>query len=92
MSENKDNEKNLPTIDFSTFILSLASTVQFHLGLIPNPTTNKTEKNLVLAKQTIDILGILKDKTEGNCSEDETNIFENLLSSLRMAYVECSKK
>lgn len=88
----KKDAKEIPPIDFPTFVLSLATSAQVHLGAIPNPASGKQENDLVLAKQTIDILGILKDKTKGNLSGDEDRLFEHVLFDLRMMYVEASKK
>jgi hypothetical protein len=83
----------MPEIDFSTFILSLSSSALLHLGLIENPHTKRIDRNLELAKQTIDILGMMKDKTKGNLSHDEDNLIENLLTDLRLKYVdEIAKK
>lgn len=83
----------MPEIDFSTFILSLSSSALLHLGLIENPHTKRLDRNLELAKQTIDILGMMKDKTKGNLSHDEDNLIENLLTDLRLKYVnEIAKK
>lgn len=79
-------------IDFSTFILSLATSAQVHLGAIPNPATGKQEKDLALAKQTIDILGVLEEKTKGNLAEQEGRLLQHLLFDLRMMYVEQNKK
>lgn len=81
----------LPEIDFPTFILSLATSAQVHLGVIPNPTTGKQEIDLPLAKQTIDILGVLDEKTKGNLSDEEARLLEHLLYDLRMMYVEKNK-
>ncbi len=77
----------LPDITFSSFIISLSSSALFHFGEIPDPITNKKLRNLPLAKQTIDILGILKMKTAGNLSKEESQLLENLLYDLRMRYV-----
>jgi len=82
-----------PNIDFSTFILSLTSNALLHLGLMENPFTKKVERNLPMAKQTIDIVSMLKDKAKGNMSKEEENLIENLLSDLRLKYVtEINKK
>jgi len=86
-----EEKQELPQIDFVTFILSLASSVQVHMGLMPNPGTGKMEKNLNLAKQTIDILGVLQEKTKGNLSQDEDKLLEGILYELRMKYVELNK-
>jgi hypothetical protein len=84
--------KKLPPMDFATFILSLATSAQVHLGAIPNPATGKQEQNLSLAKETIDLLDILKDKTKGNLTSEEDRLFEHVLYDLRMMYLERSKK
>ncbi len=76
-----------PEITFSSLIFSLSSTAFMHLGAIPDPNTGKTEKNLVLAKQTIDLLGVLREKTRNNLDSEEENLFDHLLYDLRMAYI-----
>jgi len=82
-----DNQEPTRTPDFSSFILSLSTQAMIHLGEIPNPITQKKEKNLDLAKQTIDLIGILKEKTKGNLTAAEEQLIENLLYELRMRYV-----
>lgn len=77
----------LPKIDFSTFALSINSSALVQLGLIEDPGTGQKTKNLPLAKQTIDILGMLEEKTSGNLTEDESHILKNILYELRMLYV-----
>lgn len=91
MTENDKSQANFE-INFSTFVLSLASSVQISLGLIPHPMTNKSETNLSSAKQTIDILGMLDEKTKGNLSKEEEQLMRQLLYELRMQYVEASGK
>ncbi len=76
-----------PEITFSSLIFSLSSTAFMHLGALPDPNTGKTEKNLPLAKQTIDLLGVLREKTRNNLDQEEDNLFEHLLYDLRMAYI-----
>lgn len=75
----------LPGIDFSTFILSLSTSVMVHLGEAPDPTG--AERNLELAKQTIDILGLLQEKTRNNLTDDETKLMDELLYDLRLRFV-----
>ena len=77
----------LPKINFATFIFSLNSSVLVQLGLIEDPATGKKTKNLPLAKQTIDILGMLEEKTRGNLTKDEENMLKNILYDMRMIYV-----
>lgn len=79
-------------IDFSTFIFSLATGALINMGLAPDPTTRKVEKNLEIAKQNIDLLGIIKDKTKGNLTNDENALLDNLLTEVRFRFVEASKK
>ena len=81
----------LPEISFSMFVLSLASSVLMHLGEMPDPYTNQAAANLPLAKQTIDILGMLQEKTKGNTDQEEENLLKGLLYELRMKYVAAVK-
>jgi hypothetical protein len=80
--------KPLPQITFPTFLLSLSTSVLMHLGLIPNPVSGQVEKDLALAKQTIDLLSLLKQKTQGNLDPEETQLLDSILYDLRMQYVE----
>lgn len=83
--------KKLPPIDFKIFVLSLASSAQIHMGAVPDPTTQKTAKNLDLARQTIDIITILNEKTKGNLTEEEGKLMEQILYSLRLQFIEAQK-
>lgn len=82
----------LPDMTFSAFVFSLGTSAMLHFGDFPDPVTKKAERNLEAAKQTIDILGILKDKTKGNLSDDEERLLDSLLYELRMRYVRESGK
>jgi hypothetical protein len=84
-------EETLPRVDFSTFILSLSHSALMHLGEAPNPETGKVEKNLALARQTIDLIGMLEEKTKGNLAGDEERLVGQILFDLRMRFVELSK-
>jgi hypothetical protein len=85
--EEDKTDFQLPKINFATFIFSLNSSVLVQLGLIDDPATGKKTKNLLLAKQTIDILGMLEEKTRGNLTKDEETMLKNILYDLRMIYV-----
>ena len=87
VSEEAEEDVQLPEINFATFIFSLNSSVLVHLGVINDPASGKKVKNLALAKQTIDILGMLEEKTRGNLTEDEESMLKNILYDLRMLYV-----
>ncbi|MDZ7830855.1 MAG: DUF1844 domain-containing protein [Desulfobacterales bacterium] len=77
----------LPQINFSTFILSLNSSALVHLGLETDPSTGSRMANLPLAKQTIDILAMLAEKTSGNLTHDEQRLLTNIVYELRLMYV-----
>ena len=79
-------------IDFSTFIMSLTSSAFYHLGDIADPETGKTETNLPAVQQTIDMLVMLKEKTQGNLSEEEGKLLEQLIYELLMKFVAKTKK
>jgi hypothetical protein len=85
--EKESPEYQLPEINFATFIFSLNHSVLVHLGVVEDPVTGKKEKNLPLAKQTIDILGMLEEKTKGNLTKDEEKMLKNMLYDLRMIYI-----
>lgn len=91
-SPNKDGEAStqkeyLPEVTFSSFVLSLSTTVMYHLGDFPDPETKKAEKNLVAAKQTIDMLNMIKIKTAGNLDVNEKDLLDGILYELMMRYV-----
>jgi hypothetical protein len=82
-----DQEMPLPEITFASFLFSLSSSAFLSLGAMPDPNTGKTEKDLALAKQTIDLLGLVREKTRNNLTPEEENLFDHLLYDLRMAYI-----
>ncbi|MDX2015217.1 MAG: DUF1844 domain-containing protein [Myxococcaceae bacterium] len=75
-------------VSFSTFVLGLASTVLIHLGEAPNPETGGPAVNLVLARQTLDLIELLRQKTKGNLTVEEEQLFASLLTDLRLRYVQ----
>jgi hypothetical protein len=77
----------LPEVSFPTFILSLNASALMHLGAIEDPETGRPTKNLPMAKQTIDILSMLEEKTRGNLTNEEENMLKNILYDLRIAFV-----
>ncbi len=83
-------EGPLPEIDFTSFIFSLSTSVLIQLGEIQDPFTKTLVKNLSLAKQTIDLIGMLKEKTKGNLTPEEEKIIEYILYDLRMRYVKAA--
>jgi hypothetical protein len=77
-------------LTFSALILSLSTSALVNLGELPDPLSNEKGVNLSLAKQTIGIVEMLKDKTKGNLSVDEDRLINNMLYDLRMKYVSMS--
>ena len=90
-TDEKDPGVCLPEINFPTFIMSLNASALVNLGIIDNPADGKKEINLALAKQTIDILCLLEEKTRGNLSKDEESMLKNILYDLRIIYVKEKK-
>ncbi len=84
--EEAESTSQFPEINFATFIFSLNSSALVHLGMIEDPAIGQ-KKNLPMAKQTIDILGVLEEKTRGNLTEDEENLLKHILHDLRLMYV-----
>ena len=78
-------------VNFASFLLSLATTGMVHLGEIPEPSTGEKMEDLEAAHQMINILDILKEKTEGNLSAEESHLLENVLYELRMKFMGKSK-
>jgi hypothetical protein len=84
--------EGFPPPTFATFVLSLSTSVLMHLGLVEAEEGEApAEPNLPLAKHSIDILEMIREKTEGNLDSDETRLIEGVLHDLRMRFVEASK-
>ncbi|MFP4169086.1 MAG: DUF1844 domain-containing protein [Desulfonatronovibrionaceae bacterium] len=82
---------SMPRLDFSTFVMSLSSSAMMHLGEIPEPETGSKTENMSMARQTIDLLGMLEEKTNGNLTQDESRLLKDVLFELRMKYVQKSR-
>lgn len=80
----------LPKVTFSLFVLSLNSSALYHLGEIPEPDGRQAEVDLPMAKQIIDTLGMLQDKTRGNLEPDEERLLKTVLYDLRLRFVQKS--
>jgi len=82
----------LPEVDFSNFVLSLAATAMVQLGMVPDPETGEAaEPNLPIVKHTIETLAMLREKTQNNLDEDEEKLIDSMLYELRMRFVEAGK-
>ena len=91
-ASSQDTAEALPEINFSTFVIGLSTQALMHLGEIANPMSGQVESDVPTAKQMIDILGLLKEKTRGNLNASEDQLMEDILFDLRMKYVEAVKK
>lgn len=87
MSEGKTVQAN-----FTQFVGGFAVQTLVHLGKMANPMTGETSVDLPNAKYSIDILGILQEKTQGNLTPEEDEYLTNILRDLRMEYVSLTNK
>ena len=85
-------QEPLPEINFSTFVISLSTQALMHLGEIANPISGKIDADVSAAKQMIDMLGMIREKTGGNLNANEDRLMQDILFDLRMKYVEAVKK
>jgi len=84
-------ETQLPEINFTNFLLSISTSALIQLGEVPDPVSKQSVKQLPLAKQTIDLIGMLQEKTKGNLASEEEKLIEYILYDLRMRYVKSTK-
>jgi len=88
----KTSKLSATSQQFTQFITSLAVQTLIHLGEVENPITHQKSKDLDAAKEIIDLLIVLKDKTAGNCSAEEQKLFDHLLADLQLKFVQESQK
>ena len=72
-----------PAVSFSSFVVSLATSAMTHLGQGPDG-----RRDMALARQTIDLLGLLHEKTQGNLDDEERQLLETVLTETRMKLVD----
>jgi len=89
---SETHQEALPDINFSTFVISLSTQALMHLGEITNPLSGKIDPDVPAAKQMIDMLAMIKEKTGGNLNANEERLMQDILFDLRMKYVEAVKK
>lgn len=87
---NEQHYRPLPQVTFSTFVFSLSSSALVHLGEMQDPETEKVEVDLPMAKQIIDTMGMLQEKTRGNLDAQEDKLLKTVLYDLRLRYVQRS--
>jgi hypothetical protein len=86
-SAGSDENIPLPEITFSNFLLSVSTSALIQLGVIQDPNMKEPAKHLPLAKQTIDLITMLREKTKGNLTSDEEKLIDTILYDLRLRYV-----
>lgn len=84
------SDRELP-VSFSSFVISLAGSAMVQLGEAPDPSSGTKQRNLSLARNTIDLLGVLKAKTEGNLDDEEKRLLDSVLYECRTKFIEASK-
>ena len=77
--------------EFARIVSSLATTAYSALGLLADPSTGVRHRDLAVARQMIDWLAILEQKTRGNLSFEESDLLSRVLYELRLAYVEVGR-
>lgn len=82
----------MPEVTFPALIMSLSTSVLYHLGEIGDPKTGKKEVDLDLAKHGIDTLTLLQQKTKGNLVKDEEEMLKSILYDVKMRFVKVVKK
>ncbi len=85
-------QESLSPLDFSTFVLSLASSAMVNLGIVEGPESAAAQPDLAAARQLIDIIGVLEEKTRGNLSESEEKLLKSLLYDLRVQYCDAKQR
>lgn len=77
---------------FAQLILIFHQSAMLGMGKIKNPVTDKIERNMDQAKQSIELLEMLKEKTKGNLSADEQKFLDGMLTEIRLNFVDESTK
>ena len=90
-SGEKKDTIPLPDLNFATFILTLNTSALVHLGLLADPQTNQKAPDLPLARQTIDLISLMEEKTQGNLDSYEKQLISQVLYELRLRYVSATK-
>ncbi len=93
MTEHKNSEGErkrqgfMPTVSFTSFILSLNTTALFHLGELAHPETGRKVLDLELARHSIDTLAMLEEKTKDNLNSEEQELISRVVYELKMRFI-----
>lgn len=88
---DEPSANSAPSSEFARIVSSLATTAYSALGLLSDPATGARHRDLAIARQMIDWLGVLELKTRGNLTFEETDLLSRALYELRLAYVEVGR-
>jgi hypothetical protein len=88
----KDGKCVMPDVTFSSLFMALNTSALFHLGEIADPATGAKQKDMMMAKHTIDTMSMLGDKTEGNLNPEEAELVEKSIYDLKMRYVKAESE
>jgi hypothetical protein len=92
MSDDESPDIPLPPASFEFLVMSFRAQAEMHLGLMDFGEEEKPQPQLQLARHTIDLMGVLLEKTKGNLSLDEQRLLENSLTELRFRYVQIAQE
>jgi hypothetical protein len=90
-TDDQSTPVSVGQVDFSTHVLSMASSAMISLGQMPAPDGETIETDIETARYLIDVLSMLETKTRGNLDESEQKLLQSLLYDLRVAFVDASK-
>jgi hypothetical protein len=88
---NNEGKCVMPEVTFSSLVLSFNTTALFHMGELAHPESGQKVVDLELAKNAIDTLGILEEKTRGNLDANEGELLTRVLYELKMRFVQSCK-
>jgi hypothetical protein len=91
-TQPEDMQMPLPPASFTFFVLSLRAQAEMQLGLMNYGQEEESKPDLQMARHTIDLMAVLRDKTKGNLSLEEQRMLENSLTELRFRFVQVSEE
>ncbi len=86
----RGGERAYVPLTFTSFMMSLSTSALIYLGQVPDPISGKNATDLVGARQTIDLISLLREKTKGNLTPDEESFLDSILYDLRMLFVKAN--
>lgn len=89
--DRDDSDAAEQDVRFESFVMGLGTSALVHLGAVPHPETGQSAKDLAIARETIELLSLLEEKTRGNLSEREQKLLHTTLYDLRMRFVACCR-